>query len=131
MTSQPTCVATTQRGVPCQSFAAHGTDYCVAHDPNRVEAMQAARSRGATTANKLRALEGRRERLDTPAALVKFVGTLVQDVVGGAVEPDVARVALYGCSIQRQLLETTDLEARLAALEEAAEQPTRRAGGKW
>jgi hypothetical protein len=92
--------------------------------------MRQARSRGATNANKVRALEGRRSKLDTPAALVRFVATLVQDVVGGTVEPDVARVALYGCAIQRQLLETSDLEARLAALEAAAEHPAQRPG-KW
>jgi hypothetical protein len=92
--------------------------------------VQRARSRGGTSAAKLRALEGRRSKLDTPAALVRFVATLVQDVVGGTVGPDVARVALYGCSIQRQLLETSDLEARLDALEAAAEHPAQRPG-KW
>lgn len=129
-TKEIRCVAVTKRGAPCKSWPAPGSARCVSHAPERAEAMHQARSRGATNANRLRALEGRRAKLDTPAALVKFVGILVQDVVGGAVEPDVARVALYGCSIQRQLLETTDLEQRLAALEAAAEQPTRRTG-KW
>ena len=128
--TQQTCAATTHQGQPCRSALVGESGYCRAHDPARQVEVQAARRRGGATAAKLRALEGRRSKLDTPAALVRFVGTLVQDVVSGTVEPDVARVALYGCSIQRQLLETSDLEARLSELEAAAEHPAQRPG-KW
>ena len=75
------------------------------------------------------ALQNRRLKLDTPAALIRFVGTVVQDVVSGAVEPDVARAALYGCSIQRQLIEASELEKRLEALEAVTDQQHRRRRG--
>lgn len=65
----------------------------------------------------MKALRARRLRLDTPTALVKFTALLVQDALDGTTAVDVARCALYGVSIQRQLVEASDLEQRLAALE--------------
>ena len=79
-------------------------------------AAAAARSRGATKAGKLRALRGKRRRLDTHSGLAHFVTSLVYDVVEGRQDPDVARTALYGCSILRQLAEHT-FERRLAEVE--------------
>jgi hypothetical protein len=95
--------------------------------------MAAARSRGATKANKLRALAGRRPKLDNARALTRFVSDVVKDTLSGRVLPDVARAVLYGCSIQRALIETGDLAKRLEALE--AQLPPngtqRRSGGAW
>ena len=68
-------------------------------------------------ANKLRAIQGARQRLDTPAALAKFVSALVQDVLDGTVPVSVGRTALYGLNIQHKLIESTELERRIAALE--------------
>jgi hypothetical protein len=79
--------------------------------------MEAARRRGGTTAMKLRVLTGRREKLDSPKALVKFVSNVAQDCLAGTVEPDIARVVLYAVSIQRVLIEASGLESRLADLE--------------
>ena len=87
------------------------------HDPERAAAVAAARARGGTVAAKLRILQGKRERLDTPKALVRFVANVIQDALAGTVEPDVARVVLYGISIQRTLIESSGLEARLTEIE--------------
>jgi len=90
--------------------------------------VAAARRRGGTVAMKLRVLQGKRQKLDTPKALVKFVSDVMQDTLAGTIEPDVARAALYAVSIQRQLLESSTLEQRLASLEERlGDQPAR----KW
>jgi hypothetical protein len=87
------------------------------HDPERAAAVEAARRRGGTTAMKLRVLQGKRAKLDTPRALVRFVSDVMQDTLAGTIQPDVARAALYGVSIQRVLIEASATEARLAAVE--------------
>ena len=131
--SRPTCQARRNDGQPCRGPALPLSVYCWSHDESRAEEMAAARSRGATKANKLRALAGRRPKLDNARALTRFVSDVVQDTLGGRVLPDVARAVLYGCSIQRVLIETSDLAKRLEALE--AQLPTagaqRRVGGQW
>jgi hypothetical protein len=116
-TGQPRCTATTQAGQPCQAFAPAGSTVCRVHDPAQAEAVQAARARGGAAAARLRVLQGRRSKLDTPAALVRFTATLLHDVLELHRPYELARVVLYGVSIQRQLLESSDLEQRLAALE--------------
>jgi len=90
------------------------------HDPAHADAVRAGRARGGAAASKLRALQGRRSKLDTPAALLRFCATVVYDVVEHRLEPDCARVALYGLSIQKSLLEVADIEGRLRALEAQA-----------
>ena len=46
-----------------------------------------------------------------------FTGKLIQDMLDGTTPVDVGRAVLYGISIQRQLVESGDLEQRLCALE--------------
>ncbi len=115
-TGQPRCQAQTQAGQPCRAFATGGP-WCRMHDPAQAEAVRAARAKGGAAASKLRALQGRRAKLDTPVRLLAFTSNLIHDVVEVRIHPDTARVALYGCSIARQLIETSALEERLAALE--------------
>ena len=57
---------------------------------------------------KLRLLQGRRTKLDSPRALTRFLSDLMQDVLAGSVQPDVGRVVAYCISIQKSLLETAD-----------------------
>jgi hypothetical protein len=93
-----------------------GTGYCFPHNPANAGRMREARSAGASAGGRLRSLHGKRRRLDSHAGLALFVTNLVYDVVEGTQDPDVARAALYGCSILRQLAERS-LERRLAEVE--------------
>lgn len=115
--NQPACTTTTMRGAPCRSFALPNSKFCVMHDPTKAAAVAEARRRGGTVAMKLRVLQGKRDRLDTPKALVWFVSNVVQDTLAGTVQPDVARAVLYGVSIQRALIDASGTEARLAEVE--------------
>ena len=72
------CRAQTKRGAACRSFALPDSTFCLSHDPERLVVVQEARARGGAAASKLRALEGRRAKLDTPTALVRFTGRLIQ-----------------------------------------------------
>jgi hypothetical protein len=127
-TGQPRCQATTQAGAPCRAFAVGGP-HCRMHDPRHVDAVREARARGGAKASKLRALRARRPHLDSPSGLVRWVAQLLGDVVDGRVAPDTARVLFYGVGQQRALLETSDLERRLAELEARAAQGKSRRWG--
>lgn len=105
-------------GEPCKAFAPPGRALCPVHDPERAEAVRAARSRGATSTNKLRALRGRLPKLDDTSGLVRFTARLIGEVYSGQVTADTARVLVYAMGLQRQLLETSDLEVRLRAVED-------------
>jgi len=95
--------------------------------------MQRARAVGASKGGKVKALKSHQPRFDTPKALIRFVGLILGGVLSGRIAPDVARCIFYGISIQRQLIEASDIERRLEALE--AQLPTtatqKRVGGHW
>lgn len=121
------CTAPTQRGGVCRAFALPGGARCAVHEPTRQAQVQAARAKGG----QVKAIRGRRAKLDTVPALVKFTAGLIGDLLDGTRPLGVARVALYGISIQRQLVEASTIEARLAAVEArlAADGPPGRA--RW
>ena len=120
---EQTCEARTKLGAPCRSFALRGQRFCLSHDPALQDVVREARAKGGAAASKLRALEGQRAKLDTPAALVRFTGRLIQDVLDGTTPVDVGRAVLYGVSIQRQLVESSELERRIAAIEQRLQGP--------
>jgi len=115
--SRSICQGMRKDGAPCKAPALSDSALCWVHDPRQAEAAARARAAGASKGGTLRALNGRRRRLDTAAALVTFTAAVVQDVLAGTVEPDVARAVLYGISIQRQLVEVAELERKLTDLE--------------
>ena len=115
------CRAQTKRGQPCAGFALTGGEHCLSHDPERAGALREARAKGGAAASKLRAIRGRRSRLDTVPALVGFTAGVIHDALEGRLTPDVARTVLYGLGLQRQLVESSDLERRIAALEARVE----------
>jgi len=93
--------------------------------------VRRARQKGGRAAGQLRSIEGRRRKLDTPAELIAFTSTVVQDVIAGTVLPDIARVALYGISIQKSLIETGDLAERLARIEAHQARTPQKGPGTW
>jgi len=110
-----------------------GRTLCLVHDPDLADKVAEARRRGGTTAMKLKLLAGRRQRLDTPRKLMAFVSNLALDTLSGSIDPNVSRATAYAVSLQMKLLEASDLERRLEALE--AQLPTtgaqRRVGRQW
>lgn len=112
------CGAPTKSGAACRSWSLPGSTFCFSHDPAQVEHRRAARAKGGAAASTLRRLEGRRSRLDTPAALLRFVADLAHRAVAGELEPPVVNAAVYALSLQRHLIEASDHERRLRAIEE-------------
>jgi hypothetical protein len=113
-TARARCNGTTQRATACQAFALPGGEFCAVHEPERAEQVRAARSKGG----KVAALASRRRHLDTPGRLVRFASSVIQDALDGTLDLAVAKTVLYGVGIQRSLVEASDIEQRLAALEQ-------------
>lgn len=126
--SRPRCQGSRKDGAPCRAPVLPDSTLCWVHDPRQAEAARRARAAGASKGAKLKALHGRRRRLDTHAALVKLVAEVAHDILGGKLDPDVARAALYAISIQRQLLEAHGYEQRLADVERRLASLAGRAG---
>ncbi len=125
--SQPTCGALTKAGTSCRAFVPPGREACVSHDPAMADAVAAARIKGGTAAAKVRLLQGRRLRLDSPRALVKFLSDVAVDTLSGSIDPSVSRAVVYAVATLRQTMESADLEQRLARLEQQlAQQGTKR-----
>jgi hypothetical protein len=103
--NHPACRALTKQGTACRAMPLPGRDVCIMHAPDQAEKVAAARVKGGTAAAKIRLLQGRRLKLDTPAALVRFTSGIVQDTLAGTVEVDVARTVLYGVGMQLKALE--------------------------
>jgi hypothetical protein len=123
--SERACRAQTKQGANCRAPALPGYETCLSHTPELAEKVRLARMRGGSAAAKVRVLQGRRLKLDSSQALVRFLGDVAQDTLSGAIDPNVSRATVYAVATLRATLETADLEQRLAALEAAAGQTRR------
>jgi hypothetical protein len=103
--SRPTCDGTTKAGTRCASFVAVGRQWCFPHDPANAERMKQARAEGASKGGKVRAIQGRRRRLDSPSAVVAFLSNLVYDVAEGRQDADTAKTLSYALSVQLKAID--------------------------
>jgi len=108
----PACGFEKASGGECMAFALP-SGRCWNHDPARADERHRARAKGGT----IKALKNRQPKFDTPKALVSFTGLILGGVLSGRIAPDVGRCVLYGINIQKSLIEASDLEQRLEALE--------------
>ena len=127
--SERRCRSARADGTPCSGTPLPGGALCFAHAPEHAEAIRAARSRAAAKANRLRAIEGRRRRLDNPRALAAFVSTLIHDALEGKVEADLARSIGYLVAVQTKVIEQarqSDVEQALAEVRALVAEARRR-----
>jgi len=128
--SKPACEALSKAGEPCRAFALPGARNCWTHSPDHVEARQRACSAGGRKATQLRAIEGKRRKLDTPRALAGFMSTLVHDALEGKVDADLARTIGYLVAVQTKVVEQarqSDVERMLAEVRALTADARRRA----
>ncbi len=108
------CPAITRSGESCKGLVRPGNDYCPAHDPAREE----ARRRAASKAGRSKPIS---EIQDVKARLVALAdGVLLGTVDKGdaAVVAQVWNTYLRALSVELKIKEITELEERLALLEE-------------
>jgi hypothetical protein len=114
---QQQCAAKTVKGAQCAMPALKGGRYCFSHSPERKAEAQAARRLGGAH-RKIARVSG-----DDPIAIVnvadvlKLVNAVIADVWVLDNTAPRARVLLACGETARAVLETSDLEQRIAALE--------------
>jgi len=115
------CEAQTKRGHRCVSWAVERSRFCFWHDPELAAARKAARSRGGRARhNRTLGNVSRSDQvtLSSVADVVTLVEGAVRDVL--TLENSVARARCIGylCGVATRALEVSDLEQRIAALED-------------
>lgn len=120
------CPATTLKGGQCSGSVPDGKYWCWYHDPANSDKRRRAASKG-----------GKGNRSKVSKDLHQLLESLTEQVVGGELEPYPASVAgqLVGVRLrlleyERRVKESDELEARLEALEQAAE-GQRGGGRRW
>ena len=77
----------------------------------------------------LRAIEGRRWKLDSPRALAAFLSGLIHDTLEGKVDADLARTVGYLAAVQTKVIEQagqSDVEQALAEVRQLVAEARRR-----
>ena len=115
------CKAIKKDGTPCQALAVAGREYCFFHDPEKADIQQAARSKGGQQ-NVHRPLQTDVGRLPLRDAgsVVAFLEETVNDVRTGSIDARVGNCLGYLAGVVLKALEHSELEERVAALEEKA-----------
>jgi hypothetical protein len=114
--SAPRCAAHRPNGAPCQGFAISGSRFCFAHDPTQTEKRAAARRRGGEAGNPPPLPESNLA-LRTMSDVLALIETTVNDLRAGRVDVKVANAIGYLANVAVKVIQQSDLEARLAALE--------------
>ena len=117
------CEATTKGGQPCQLVALPGSVFCWWHDPDRAGERAEARSKGGR-ARHGRSLgevagNGRQVKIDSLADVVQVLAGELGEVLTLERSISRARAVGYLCGVLAQIYTSSELEARLAALERA------------
>lgn len=120
---RPGCQGTRKDGSPCKAPALPDSALCWVHDPRQAEVAARARADGASKGAKVKALNGRRRRIDTHAGLAIFLSEIIHKVAEGKLDTDTARVVMYGCSVMRYLADH-EVERRLSEVERKLETAT-------
>ena len=114
------CAAITRGGKPCPAAPLPGRAHCWTHDPGSAEGRrEAGRKGGRARSTAARARAAIPDGM-SGEELAGWLSDLFRGVVSGRVEP---RVGTAAATIARALLEvkaTTEIERRLAELEERA-----------
>jgi len=111
----PRCKARAKSGKPCRAAATEG-GLCFFHaNPNKASELGriGGRSKRHATAESAEPLP----RLDNAIAVRDTVDRLIADVHSGKVQPRIAASLAPLLNLQLRVIETTDLERRLAKVE--------------
>jgi hypothetical protein len=132
MTGRP-CTQTLPDGRPCRGFATTGSEYCFAHDPARALQRSAAQRAGGKAPRGRSLPKSAVEVAPDPVAirsnedLLVLVETTINDLRTGRLDPRVSNAVGYLANVAVKILEQTEIETRLDALEAVLDPERQRA----
>ena len=119
------CKASNSAGEPCGAQAIRD-GWCAWHDPERREEMAEARRKGGhAKSNRARARKQLASTAMTPAELEGVIGLTITQVLSGAKAPGVGQAVAALARAAISILEVSEIEKRLEALEAANGMPDR------
>jgi len=110
------CAHVRPNGEPCRGYAVTGSRACFAHDPAQSAKRADARRRGGE-AGKIEPLAESTLSVRTMSDVLALIETTINDVRAGRVDVKIANAVGYLANVSVKVIQQTDLEARLEALE--------------
>jgi hypothetical protein len=115
------CIAVTKDGRPCSAGPVRPSGYCYWHDPALLEQRRTDRQRGgAARSNVARARKQIAGAVLSPSDIQGLLGATLRAVIAGRIEPGIGNAAANLARALIAVREATEIETRLAALEEQA-----------
>jgi hypothetical protein len=121
MVSSRACSGLTKIGQGCGAPPLHEDEFCFWHSPARAEEAAAARKLGGQRRRRESTLAGAYETgpLDTVAGIRRVLEIVTYDALGMEISVARGRLLIAGAQVLTKLLETGELEERVAELEVA------------
>ena len=119
----PGCAGTKENGQPCRAPKLRDSDHCLMHSPEHAEEMAEARRLGGLRRRREVAVSGAYEfaGLQSVTGIRRILEVAVLDTLGLENSIARARTLAYLAMTAIKLLETGELEDRLAFLENASQ----------
>lgn len=114
------CAHVRTNGERCRGYAVTGSRFCFAHDPAQADKRDDARRRGGE-AGKVEPLPESTLTVRTMADVLELIETTINDVRAGRVDVKVANAVGYLANVSVKVIQQTDIESRLEALESVLE----------
>lgn len=114
------CKAIRANGEPCRAFALRDSDFCFVHDPAHAAQRAAARRKGGHNRRVVPYIPSEQPvpRLRTPDDVLRLLESEIALVVKQSPSLARARVVISAALAALKVLEVSEIEHRLAALEE-------------
>jgi hypothetical protein len=115
------CTAKKEDGTSCRAPAQSGSAFCVFHDPGAADLRQAARRSGGVNRNRPTAVlspEVADPKLETVTDVAGLLADTICRVRKGELDPRIANAVGYLAGVMIRALEGSDIERRIAELEE-------------
>src|SRR5438105_43541 len=120
MTERRKCIHIRDNGRSCAATPQRNSEFCFAHDSTKAEARKAARRRGGINSHgRYRTVvDAKAKPPQTAAELKALLANLTAGVLRGEVDPKLLDLISRSATVQLNAIKTTDLEQRLAQMEE-------------
>ena len=121
MTTQCTHIKTNE--TRCRGYALAGSTYCFAHDPAQATKRREAQQKGGEAGRAATLPESELSVLKMSDVL-ELMETTINDVRAGRLDVKVANAIGYLANVSVKVIQQTDIESRLEALESVLEPET-------
>ncbi len=104
----------------CRGYAVSGSKYCFAHDPTQEKKRKAAQRKGGE-AGRVATLPESSLSVRNMSDVLGLMEMTINDVRAGRLDVKVANAIGYLANVSVKVIQQTDIEARLEALESVLE----------